>query len=44
MLKPRRPSRWNFPEIDPERARWLALQLKLAPLTGAHFAEAGLRR
>ena len=31
--QPRRPSRWNLPAVDPERARWLAAQLKLAPLT-----------
>ncbi len=30
---PQRPARWNFPEIDPDRARWLAAQLKVTPLT-----------
>ncbi len=30
---PRRPSRWNFPAIDPDRARWLAAELRLSPLT-----------
>ncbi len=30
---PRRPARWNLPGIDPDRARWLAAELKVAPLT-----------
>ena len=41
MTKPRRPARWNFPEIDPERARWLSAQLKVAPLTARILVKRG---
>jgi single-stranded-DNA-specific exonuclease len=39
--KPRRPARWNLPEIDLERARWLAAQLRLSPLAARILVRRG---
>ena len=41
MQATRRPSRWNFPEIDLDRARGLSAQLNIAPLTARILVRRG---
>ncbi|MBM3795040.1 MAG: single-stranded-DNA-specific exonuclease RecJ [Acidobacteria bacterium] len=37
----RRPARWNLPVADPAKAKWLAAQLHLAPLTARILVNRG---